>query len=239
VDALVGAVGAGRVRLATPVAAVEPEGGRFVVRTADGAERSADAVVVATAAPAAAELVGAVAPSAAGGLAAIAHVSIGQVLLVCPAATADALPDAAGFVVPSGRAPMLSATFVSRMWPDPAFGDRAVVRCIVGGAGAEDVLDAPDDDIVQAVCRHLAAVLPLPDVAEASRVVRRRVSVPQYEVGHLDRVEAIRGALPPGIVLAGDAYVGVGMADVIRSANEAAAQVLAHLEGMPVGTEQA
>ena len=60
---------------------------------------------------------------------------------------------------------MTAATFLSRKWPEPRFGARAVLRCFVGADGSEDVLDAGDDDIVEAVSRHLAAVLPLPERA--------------------------------------------------------------------------
>ena len=133
---------------------------------------------------------------------------------------------------------MTAATFLSRKWPDPAFGDRAVIRCFVGAVGSEDVLDADDAEIVEAVCRHLAAVLPLPERAEASLVVRWPRSMPQYEVGHLERVRSILEELPPGIFLAGNAYRGVGVADAVRSANEAADGVRVYLAGMAAGTER-
>ena len=132
---------------------------------------------------------------------------------------------------------MTACTFLSRKWPEPAFGTRAVLRCFVGAVGFEDVLDAPDEDIVQAVCRHLAAVLPLPDRAAASTVVRWPRSMPQFELGHLERVRKIEASLPPGIVVAGNAYLGVGVADAVRSAGEAAERVRAHLAGEPVGSE--
>jgi protoporphyrinogen oxidase len=53
--------------------------------------------------------------------------------------------------------------------------------------------------------------------------------MPRYEVGHLELVEAIRSALPPGIFVTGNAYAGVGVADSVRSAGEAAERVSAHL----------
>jgi oxygen-dependent protoporphyrinogen oxidase len=149
--------------------------------------------------------------------------------LVYAEGTADALPEATGFVVPRGRAPMTAATFVSRKWPEEAFGTRAVVRCFVGAVGFEDVLDEPDDEIVEAVCRHLAAFLPLPERAEASSVVRWPRSMPQYEVGHLERVRAIETSLPAGIFVTGNALHGVGVADAVRSAGETAERVRAHL----------
>jgi oxygen-dependent protoporphyrinogen oxidase len=235
VDALVGAVGAERIRTSTRVRTVSPEGAGFVVRSDDGAERSAAAVVIATPAFVAGELVGG---DAAGPLGAIPYVSTAVVLLVYPTGTAQALPERTGFVVPRDRAPMTAATFLSRKWPDPAFGDRAVLRCFVGAAGSEDVLEAPEEEIVGAVCRHLAAVLPLPERPEGWTVVRWPRSMPQYEVGHLERVQAVHEALPAGIVVAGNAYGGIGVADAVRSANDAAERVRGHLLGARVGTER-
>jgi len=84
----------------------------------------------------------------------------------------------------------------------------------------------------------LMAVLPLPEMPEASRVVRWPRSMPQYEVGHVERVAAIHEALPACIVVVGNAYGGVGVADAVRSANEAAERVRVHLLGDPIGTER-
>jgi oxygen-dependent protoporphyrinogen oxidase len=150
------------------------------------------------------------------------------VFLVYPSGTADALPDGTGFIVPRGAAPMTAVTFLSRKWPDPAFADRAVVRCYVGGDAAEDVVDEADGDIVDACARHLSAALDLPASA-ASRVHRWRAAMPQYEVGHLARVEAIRDAMPPGIFVVGCELDGVGVSDLVRAAGETAERVLAHV----------
>jgi oxygen-dependent protoporphyrinogen oxidase len=120
---------------------------------------------------------------------------------------------------------MTATTFISRKWPDERFGDRAIVRCYVGGAGDEDVLDAPDEDIVAACAKHLSAVLDLPEPS-ASHVHRWWGAMPQYEIGHLDRVRRIREALPPGIFLVGSAFDGVGVSDLARAAEKSASLVL-------------
>jgi oxygen-dependent protoporphyrinogen oxidase len=238
VGALADAIGPDRIRVSASATGLARAGDRFVVRAGDGIDLTGDAVVLATPAFVAADLVEELAPGVARDLVAIPYVSTAVLLLVYPEGTADALPEATGFVVPRDRAPMTAATFLSRKWPDPAFGTRAVLRCFVGAAGSEDVLDAPDEDIVRAVCRHLAALLPLPREPESSRVVRWPRSMPQYEVGHLERVAAIQEALPAGIVVAGNAFGGVGVADAVRSANEAGERVRTHLRGEHVGTER-
>jgi oxygen-dependent protoporphyrinogen oxidase len=232
VRALEGAIGGERIRAASAASDLARDGSSFVARTGAG-EVSADAVVLATPAFGSARLLEKLAPDASSAMAEIRYVSTGVVLLVYEAGTSDAVPDASGFVVPAGHAPMTAATFLSRKWPDPAFGARAVLRCFVGASGSEDVLDAADEDIVDAVCRHLAALLPLPERPETAAVLRWPRSMPQYEVGHRERVAAIGEALPPGIFVVGNAYDGVGVADTVRGAAETAGRVLEHLAGRP------
>ena len=102
------------------------------------------------------------------------------------------------------------------------------MRCYIGGAGDEDVLEAPDEEIVEACARHLSAVLDLSEPS-ASRVHRWWRAMPQYEIGHLDRVRGIREALPPGIFVVGSAFDGVGVSDLARAAEDTAAQVLSYI----------
>jgi len=226
--ALLAAVGDERVRCDAPVTAIGSEDGGHVIGV--GEERLlASAVVVATPPAAAAAMLRDTAPSAADELAAIHSSTTGTVLLVYPKGTGDALPEAAGLVVPLGKAPMTAASFVSRTWPKEGFGSRAVIRCTVGGIDAEDVVEARDEQIVEAVCRHLSAVLRLPPEPEASAVVRWPDAIPQYGIGHLERVERIGAALPAGIFVTGNAYRGVGLTDVVRDADETARRVLVHL----------
>jgi oxygen-dependent protoporphyrinogen oxidase len=125
---------------------------------------------------------------------------------------------------------MTACTWLSNKWPDPAFEDRAVARCFVGGVGAEELLDEADDDLVEACARHLAAVVDLPDAPERAAVVRWPGAMPQYEVGHLDRIAALRERLPAGIFVVGQPYDGVGIADCVRAASATAERVVASLD---------
>jgi oxygen-dependent protoporphyrinogen oxidase len=212
------------------VDAVRRERGGYAVHAGE-TELIADSVVFAAPAFATADLLEDLAPEAATALRSIPHVSTGVVHLIYPEGTGDRLPESSGFVVPKGKLAMTACTLVSRKWPDRAFGDRAVVRCFVGGSGAEDILDQPDDAIAEGVARQLSAILPLPTEPAAWRLIRWPRSMPQYEVGHLDRVAAIERALPTGTFLVGPAYRGPGIADCVRGGNEAAEAVRSHLAG--------
>ena len=216
-----------RVRTGARATAIEPVVGGWRVLTDEGVVE-ADAVVITVDAPTAATLL----PrdgSAATLLANIPFVSTAAVLFVYPEGTAGELPDGSGFVVPRGAAPMTACTWLSSKWPDPSYGDRAVLRCFVGAAGEEDIVDAPDEELIAACARHLTALVPLPDRPEHAAVVRWPAAMPQYLVGHLDRVAEIRAGLPAGIFVTGQSLDGVGIADCVRAAGTAAEQVATYL----------
>ena len=228
IDALREDVGTSNVRTSTPATGLEHgDADAWRVRTPEGAVE-ARTVILTVDAPTAARLVPAGTASAE--LARIPFVSTGVVALVYAEGTGPALPDGSGFVVPRGAAPMTACTWISNKWPDPAFGGRAVLRCFVGAAGEEDVLDAEDRDLIEACARHLAALLPLPPAPADAAVVRWPRAMPQYLVGHLDRVARIRAELPAGIFVCGRALDGVGVADCVRSAGETADAIAAHLD---------
>ena len=210
------------LRFGSHVDAIAREGGRWALRTASGPVH-ADAVVLAVDPATTRRLLEPAARDVAADMAQIPVVSVGVVLLVYAEGNAEALPSGAGFVVPRGEAPMSSCGLVSAAWPAPAFGSRAVLRCTVGGTGQEDVLDADDEDIVRACTRHLAALLPLPEEAEAAAVIRWPGAVPRYQLGHLERVARIREHLPPGIFVSGQAYDGIDVAGCVRGATDVAA----------------
>ena len=225
-DVLAERVGDG-VQTGARATAIEPAADGWRVLTDDGVIET-DAVVITVDAPAAATLLprdAAAAPL----LAQVPFVSTGAVLFVYPEGTAADLPDGSGFVVPRGAAPMTASTWLSTKWPDPAYGDRAVLRCFVGAAGEEDIVDAPDEDLIAACARHLSALLPLPERPEHAAVVRWPAAMPQYLVGHLDRVTEIRAGLPAGIFVTGQSLDGVGVADCVRAAGTAAEQVATYL----------
>jgi oxygen-dependent protoporphyrinogen oxidase len=186
----------------------------------------ADAVVLATPAFASAEVLTGDASAA---LREIPYASTAIVLLVYPEGSADRLPDGTGFVVPQGEADLTACTWVSRKWPRPEFGNRAVLRCYLGRAGAEEVLGSPDGAMIDGAAGAIDRVLKLGRPEEA-RVVRWERAMPQYEVGHLGRVGRIRDSLPDGIFVTGSAYGGVGIADCVRQAGETARDVHGYLE---------
>ncbi len=227
VEVLAHAIGEERILRDTPVRSIRATTPALELEV-PGEPVRADAVALATPAFAAAELLAGDASTA---LREIPYASTAVVLLVYPEGSASKLPDGTGFVVPRGKADVTACTWVSRKWPRPEFGGRAILRCYLGRAGAEEVLAEPDGTLIDRVVGDLDRVLNL-GRPEDARVVRWERSMPQYEVGHLERVRRIREALPGGIFVTGSAYGGVGIADCVRQAGETARDVHSYLQSL-------
>ncbi|MDQ1746952.1 MAG: protoporphyrinogen/coproporphyrinogen oxidase [Frankiaceae bacterium] len=195
--------------------------------TVDEQAVDVDAVVVAVPAAPAARLLADVAPLAAAELGGIEYASVAIVSF----AYADPLPgEFTGFLVPAveGRA-VKAVTFSSLKW---AHVEGALVRCSIGRAGEVELLQRSDEELISLAAADISAMTGLPAPVE-SRVTRWGGGLPQYAVGHLDRVERIRAAvgLVPGLAVCGAAYDGVGVPACIRSGYAAAACILAPAAG--------
>jgi protoporphyrinogen/coproporphyrinogen III oxidase len=193
----------------------------------------ADGIVLAVPAASTSRLLADQAPTAAQALAQVPYASMAIVTVVLPRAGTTELPGS-GFLVPPGDGTRVkAATFSSTKWEwlDRAAGDRLVLRASVGRYGQADELQHTDGELVRAVLEDLRAVLgPLPEPLDAA-VTRWGGGLPQYTVGHLDRVVTIRRdvASLPAVAVCGAAYSGVGIPACIASGTAAADAVLAAL----------
>ena len=224
------------VRTGTTVRALRrtPDGFELVVGpTADAEVLSADRVVLATPAAPTARLLADVAPAAAATLAEIEYASMAVVTLAfrpSDVAVVDALRDASGFLVPpvDGR-DIKAATFSARKWDwvreAGAAADVVHLRTSIGRHREEAVLQRPDEELVATSLADLADATGLAAVPVDSHVQRWGGALPQYAVGHLDRVARIREdvARVPGLAVCGAAYDGIGIPACIASARRAVA----------------
>ncbi|MFF8383069.1 protoporphyrinogen oxidase [Streptomyces kanasensis] len=227
----------GEIRTATPVDALTHRAGRdggagtWEVRT--GTEvLHADAVVLATPAPTASRLLAAVSPAAAAELGAIEYASMALVTLAFRRADLAGLPEGSGFLVPpvDGRT-IKASTFSGHKWKwvDEGSGDLFVLRTSVGRYGEEEHLERDDADLVAASLRDLGDAVGLAARPVATEVTRWVGGLPQYPVGHLDRVARIRDAVAalPALRVCGAAYDGVGVPAVVADAWRAADEIIA------------
>jgi oxygen-dependent protoporphyrinogen oxidase len=187
---------------------------------------AADAVVLAVPAAPASRLLRHLAPAAAEQIGMLDYASVALVTLVLDGPVPGT---GSGYLVPAVEGRVTKAvTFTSRKWAHLASGP-GVLRASVGRFGEAAVLQRADDELVAAVAGELrAAVGRLPPVL-ASRVTRWGGGLPQYAVGHLDRVARARSGLErlPALAVAGAAYDGVGVPACVRSGRAAAGSALA------------
>jgi protoporphyrinogen/coproporphyrinogen III oxidase len=218
----------GVIRLCTAVELVARDGDRWRV-VAGGQAFDADAVVLATPAFAAAALLAPLDEALARQLADIEYASSATVTLGYRAEGVAGALAGFGFVVPfAERRPLLACTFASRKYPGRAPEGHELLRAFVGGARRPDLVELDDATLVRTVRDELRALLGIAADPMLVRVDRYRRAMPQYAVGHLDRIAAIEAhaAALPGLALAGAAYRGVGIPDCIHS-GEIAADALA------------
>ncbi|HEX5562803.1 MAG TPA: protoporphyrinogen oxidase [Nocardioidaceae bacterium] len=201
----------------------------------------ADAVVLATPAPASSRLLEGLAPHAAMVLSEIEYASMAIVTLAFRARDLPAT-DGSGFLVPPvDRRSVKAATYSFAKWDwvrqagaaaDPA--ELLLLRCSVGRHREERLLQRSDEELVQLALEDLADAIGLSVRPVGEHVQRWGGALPQYAVGHLDRVRAVRTSLAavPGLAVCGAAYDGVGVPACVASAEAAATQVLTALAGL-------
>ena len=209
-----------------------PDGYR-VVHGATNDEQSldVDAVVVAVPPPAASRLLASISPAASAELAAIDMASMAIVTLAIPRAAMPTV-DGSGYLVPSiENRPVKAVTFTSYKWRHLSVDDVAIVRCSIGRHGDVAVLQRDDEELVADAVAELSSAVGVRAAPVASRVSRWGGGLPQYAVGHVERVQRIQAAVAAtaGVAVCGAAYEGVGVPACIRSGRAAAAAIEAVL----------
>ena len=216
-ERLVERLGAGLdVRTSTAAGAIE--------RTPDGRWKVAGLV-------ADAPLLQAVSPVAAAELGAIEYASVALVTLGYAPSTLPSLPAGSGFLVPRTEHRLMTAcTFLSAKWPTLAASGLVLLRVSAGRLGDARVSQLDDDELVDRLHREVAEALGAAKAPVTTRVDRWVRGFPQYEPGHLARVDRIEAALAglPGLTVAGAAYRGLGLAACVRQAGEAADRIAAY-----------
>ena len=220
----------GSVALKQRVSGLQRAGDRWQLTTVEGARFDADRVIVAAESHAAARLTRYLDPALATLLEEIPYASAATVSLGYRRADVPHALDGFGFVVPrsEGRA-LLAGTFSSVKYPGRAPAGHLLIRAFLGGMLNAGVLAEDDETLIARARDELRAALGVAAEPVLTRLHRWPASMPQYRVGHLARVETIerRLAALPGLLLAGAAYRGVGIADCVRGGEAAAEQALA------------
>jgi protoporphyrinogen/coproporphyrinogen III oxidase len=190
-------------------------------------------IIVALAAPSAAELVSGFDVSLANELRNIEYAGCNVISLGYTRHQVHHSLDGFGFVVPraEGRQ-IIAGSFASLKFPGRAPTDHVLIRVFIGGALQPELLALSDDQLLQLAQAELRPLLGITGEAKMANVARWPRSMPQYQVGHLSRVARIEALASKHRVfaLAGNAYRGVGIPQCIASGEAAAERVAAALQ---------
>jgi oxygen-dependent protoporphyrinogen oxidase len=231
VDALVARLDANSLKTSSLVQSVIPQDDAWTVSAGYQSDQF-DAVIIATPTHAAAAVLQDANGSLSRELGEIKYSSSVTVTLGYDENVRRSLPPGFGFLVPhSAGHRMLAATFVHNKFPHRAPENRAIVRCFLGGARDERILESSEEEILAIVRNELRQIITLNAEPLFARVYKWKSAMAQYSVGHLERlqrIESLRQKLP-GLALAGNGYSGIGVPDCVRSGAEAAGKILAEM----------
>jgi oxygen-dependent protoporphyrinogen oxidase len=227
----------GTVRLGANVSGLTRlEDGRWLVtQDSDPVDGDTfDAVVIATQAWAAADLLKHIDGTLADELAAIHHSSCATVSLTYERSQISHPMDGFGFVVPAvEKRRILSASFSSVKYPGRAPDGKVLIRVFMGGALQPELVELPDKKLEQVASEELAACMGIAGTPLSARIARLPCSMPQYYVGHKERVAAIeqRAEDARGLFVIGNALRGVGIPYCVRGAEQVAERLVEYLKG--------
>ncbi|HEX4607952.1 MAG TPA: protoporphyrinogen oxidase [Urbifossiella sp.] len=233
VDSLAESLGPA-VRTGVAVRAVYPSAGvgGWTVR-GDGRDSwAADAVVLAAPAYEQAGMLAELDPALADELATIPYNRVAVIALGYREADCPVKPDGFGYIAPQRtRRDVLGVQWCSSIYPGRAPAGCVLWRALCGGVNRADVLDLPDADLVRAVHAEMRATMGVTGEPVFVKLVRWPRAIPQYVVGHLDRVARIDAAASrhPGLFLTGSALRGIALGDCAEQGEAAAAAVARYL----------
>jgi oxygen-dependent protoporphyrinogen oxidase len=226
------------VRPGTTVTGLERNGGGWRVHVSGESGEAtidADAVLLATPARTTAPLLAELAPTASATLAGFQHVGVVMVAAAIPATEwPRGLSGYSGYLVPKPVQHWVTAvSFGSSKWahwqPVDDDGQPLVVLRISLGRDGLDVMDQPDDVLLEAALGEVGEHLGITLRPVATRLTKWPMAFPQYRPGHAERVAGIEQALAadaPGVLVAGASYRGIGIPACVQQ-GERAAETLA------------
>ncbi|MDP4551755.1 protoporphyrinogen oxidase [Alkalihalobacillus macyae] len=160
--------------------------------------------------------------------------TVATVAMAFPEEAVKKAMDGTGFVVSRNADYTITAcTWTHRKWQHAAPKGKVLLRCYVGRAGKEEIVEKSDEEIVQTVLNDLNQIMEIEGHPEFYRITRWRQSMPQYEVGHRNRIDLVKEGIEakmPGVFLAGASYNGVGLPDCIDQGEASVTSVLDFLQ---------
>jgi len=230
-DRMADAAGCEHIRTGVGAKRVERADGGWRVTLTTGEVLEGDAVVVATEVWAAAAITAGIDDELTALLKTIPSSSCATALLAFDVADCPFDLRWHGILTPSvEKRPLTGVSLMSSKWPDRAPDGRVLIRGFLGGPRDQAVLNQSDEALLELARTQLVELIGItPDATPRyAKLFRWERGMPQYTLGHLDRVDAIeaREATVRGLALAGNAYRGVGVPNALESGERAVGKVL-------------
>jgi oxygen-dependent protoporphyrinogen oxidase len=213
------------IRLNTRAQNLRLDGGTWTITTSTGEQLEAGTICLAVPAYVAASLVQDLNETLATKLNRIKYASTATINFGYERSAVHHPLDGFGFVVPFiEKRSLLACTFSSVKFSGRAPNGNVLLRAFAGGALQPEIFALDEPEIAARVEADLRELLGITKPPLFSEVAKWERSMPQYEVGHLDRIAEIENEVKklPGLALAGNAYRGAGIPDCIRSGQSAA-----------------
>jgi len=219
-DTLAGKLGS-RIHLQSPVSSVSRNGAGYTLHMADGPDQESEVLILAVPAYVQSRILQDYEPGLAGLLDGIQYPALSVVCFGYSKARIGPHLDGFGFLVPSREQRSILGTIIdSNVFPGRAPDGSVLYRSMVGGARTPQLADLPDEQLTDRIKADLKDITGLTAEPEFTRIFRHTKAIPQYNVGHAARLEAIGQILSrhPGLVLTGNAFRGVSLNDCIVNA---------------------
>jgi oxygen-dependent protoporphyrinogen oxidase len=220
------------IRTGIGVAGVARKDEGYEVNIEGGSPIEADSVVIAAPAYAAASLVKGLDGELSEKLLSIPYVSTATVSVAFKKSDISHPLNGFGFVVPkTEKRKIMAATWTSVKFSYRAPPDTVLIRCFVGGSKDAELVSLNDAEMISMVRNELKEIMGIDAEPVLAKVYRWINSMPQYTIGHEERVSWLeeRSRMHPGLFLTGSAYHGIGIADSVRYGEVVAKKVLHHI----------
>jgi len=219
----------GRIRLGYKAVSVDRKGKGYVISFSDGSSFEADCVIIASPAYAAADMTRNLDRKLSALAAEIPYPSLSVACLGYKKERISADLNAFGYLIPSReKRKILGTLFDSSIFPNRAPEGHVLLRIMVGGARASDLAMENDQKLLDIIRTELSVTAGIDAAPDFIRIYRHEMAIPQYTVGHIERlrnIEAILGKYP-GLYLAGNAYRGIGVNDCIENSAKLAEKII-------------
>lgn len=209
-----------RLKTGSRVLGIGKRGKGYVLHLADGSHIETDVAVLACPAYVTAEIVRPLEKRLSGLASEIPYPSLSVVCFGYRKERIQARLDGFGFLIPSReKRKILGTLWDSSIFPNRAPEGHVLLRSMIGGARASELAMEQDSVLTGLVREELDAIMGIAVDPDFVRVFRHKMAIPQYTVGHLERLRSMDAVLEKfsGLYLTGNAYRGIGVNDCIEN----------------------